>query len=102
MKQAGYTKRPRGRSSERQKKSQKLVSPKDGETKTCKNPNSAVEKYLALAQDAVSSGDSISAENYYQYADHYYRVSIEKRLQRSSERHIAQRKKPSPPLSPIQ
>ncbi len=33
-----------------------------------------MEKYLALAREANSSGDRISAENYYQHAEHYYRL----------------------------
>lgn len=32
------------------------------------------EKYLALAKDAASSGDSIMAENYLQHAEHYQRI----------------------------
>ncbi len=32
------------------------------------------EKYLQLARDAQSSGDPIAAENYYQHAEHYFRV----------------------------
>ncbi len=32
------------------------------------------EKYMQLARDAHSSGDSVAAEGYYQFADHYYRV----------------------------
>ncbi len=32
------------------------------------------DKYMALARDANSSGDRIAAENYYQHAEHYYRV----------------------------
>jgi hypothetical protein len=33
------------------------------------------EKYLTLAHDASSSGDWVSAEAYYQYAEHYHRIS---------------------------
>ncbi|VBB68963.1 hypothetical protein RIEGSTA812A_PEG_436 [invertebrate metagenome] len=33
-----------------------------------------MDKYLALARDASSSGDRVLAENYFQHADHYYRV----------------------------
>lgn len=33
-----------------------------------------LEKYLALARDAHSAGDRITAENYYQHAEHYFRV----------------------------
>ncbi len=32
------------------------------------------EKYLALARDASSAGDWISAEAFYQFAEHYYRI----------------------------
>ena len=34
----------------------------------------ALEKYINLAQDANSNGDSIVAENFYQYAEHYQRL----------------------------
>ncbi len=33
------------------------------------------EKYLTLARDALTSGDRIAAENYFQHAEHYYRLS---------------------------
>ena len=33
-----------------------------------------IEKYQALAQDALSAGDRIGAENFFQHAEHYYRV----------------------------
>src|SRR4051812_36662233 len=32
------------------------------------------EKYLQLARDAQSSGDTVAAESYFQYAEHYYRI----------------------------
>lgn len=32
------------------------------------------EKYLALAKDALSSGDRVLAENYLQHAEHYFRI----------------------------
>src|SRR5262245_52006116 len=32
------------------------------------------EKYGQLARDAQSSGDRVAAENYYQHAEHYYRI----------------------------
>lgn len=31
-------------------------------------------KYLALARDATSTGDRISAENLFQHAEHYFRI----------------------------
>ena len=38
------------------------------------NPAHIAEKYIQLARDAQTSGDPISAENYYQHAEHYYRL----------------------------
>ena len=32
------------------------------------------EKYLQLARDAGSAGDRVTAENYLQHAEHYYRI----------------------------
>ncbi len=32
------------------------------------------EKYLQLARDAQSAGDPVAAENYYQHAEHYFRL----------------------------
>jgi hypothetical protein len=36
--------------------------------------NHVADKYLQLARDAQSSGDPISAENYFQHAEHYFRL----------------------------
>ena len=33
-----------------------------------------LDKYQALARDAISAGEHINAEAYYQYAEHYYRL----------------------------
>jgi Domain of unknown function (DUF4167) len=32
------------------------------------------DKYAQLARDAQSNGDPVAAENYYQHAEHYYRI----------------------------
>jgi hypothetical protein len=32
------------------------------------------DRYLALAHAAASAGDAVEAENYYQHADHYFRL----------------------------
>src|SRR5450755_3071003 len=32
------------------------------------------EKYIQLARDSQSSGDPVAAENYYQHAEHYFRM----------------------------
>ena len=38
------------------------------------NARQVMEKYLALAREASSSGDRIAAEGYFQHAEHYYRL----------------------------
>jgi len=38
------------------------------------NAQQVVEKYLALARDASLADDRVAAENYFQHAEHYYRL----------------------------
>ena len=38
------------------------------------NAAHVAEKYMQLARDAQSSGDSVMAENYLQHAEHYFRI----------------------------
>ena len=33
------------------------------------------DKYLALARDASSAGDRVAAENFFQHAEHYFRIN---------------------------
>ena len=38
------------------------------------NAYQVFERYVALAREAVSAGDRVSAENFYQHAEHYFRI----------------------------
>jgi hypothetical protein len=38
-----------------------------------------LERYLALAREATASGDRIAAENFYQHAEHFFRVNNARR-----------------------
>ena len=38
------------------------------------NARRQYERYVALAQAAVLSGDAVEAQNYYQHAEHFLRV----------------------------
>ena len=38
------------------------------------NAHQVMERYLAMARDASSQGDRVAAENYYQHAEHYFRL----------------------------
>ena len=44
------------------------------------NASKLVEKYSNLAIEALSNGDKILSENYYQHAEHFIRVLSEKSL----------------------
>ncbi|VAW01855.1 hypothetical protein MNBD_ALPHA06-278, partial [hydrothermal vent metagenome] len=49
-----------------------------------------LEKYLQLANDATTSGDRVSAEYYYQYAEHYGRL-VQAQQREREEREEQQR-----------
>ena len=38
------------------------------------NASKLIEKYSSLAQEALSNGDKILSENYFQHADHFARI----------------------------
>ncbi len=38
------------------------------------NASNLVEKYTSLAREALSNGDKILSENYFQHADHFSRI----------------------------
>ncbi len=42
------------------------------------NASKLIEKYSNLAREALSSGDKILSENYYQHAEHFIRVLEER------------------------
>ena len=46
------------------------------------NASKLIEKYNNLAREALSAGDKILSENYFQHADHFTRVLSEKEVQR--------------------
>jgi hypothetical protein len=47
---------------------------KGPESKVRGNAQQLVEKYLQLSRDANNSGDRVTAENFSQHAEHYYRM----------------------------
>ena len=42
------------------------------------NAHRNYERYLVLAREAAQAGDPIEAENCYQHAEHYFRVTRER------------------------
>ena len=53
------------------------------------NASKLIEKYNNLAREALSTGDKILSENYFQHADHFTRIinekGIQKKIDNSSE-----------------
>jgi hypothetical protein len=43
------------------------------ELKSSQNAQRSYERYLALAHAEAQLGNTVGAENYYQYAEHYFR-----------------------------
>jgi hypothetical protein len=48
-----------------------------GNNRPRKNYAASREKYLAQARDALAAGDRVLAENYFQHAEHCYRMMVE-------------------------
>ncbi len=43
------------------------------------------EKYMSLARDALASGDLVTAESYFQYAEHYNRIVMAAQAQAQAQ-----------------
>ena len=48
------------------------------------NASKLIEKYNNLAREALSSGDKILSENYFQHGDHFTRILNEQDIQKKS------------------
>ena len=49
------------------------------------NASKLIEKYNNLAREALSSGDKILSENYFQHADHFTRILNEQEIYKKSK-----------------
>jgi hypothetical protein len=75
MKQGQGSKRTRGRSGGRRGSNRQQLFDSNGPSVRIRgNAFQVHEKYLGLARDAAGAGDRVSAENYYQHAEHYFRI----------------------------
>ncbi len=76
MRQAHNARRSRGRSNRKHNAPLKHQSFESNgpDVRIRGNAHQVYEKYLAMARDAHSTGDRISAEGYYQHAEHYFRI----------------------------
>ena len=70
----GQNKRMRGRNRKSHNPLTRVYESNGPEVKIRGTPNHVAEKYIQLARDAQASGDPVAAENYYQHAEHYFRL----------------------------
>ena len=52
------------------------------------NASKLIEKYTNLAREALSNGDKILSENYFQHADHFARISSQQTKKEESTDNI--------------
>lgn len=63
---SGHSKRPPSKSSRPR-----------GDTASTANAKRNYERYITLARNAASTSDAIEIENFYQHAEHYFRLMKE-------------------------
>ena len=52
------------------------------------NSSKLAEKYTTLAKEALSNGDKILSENYYQHADHFNRITNRQNLLKQEKKNF--------------
>lgn len=70
----GQNKRMRGRNRKSQNPLTRVYESNGPDVKIRGTASHIAEKYLQLARDAQASGDPVGAENYFQHAEHYFRL----------------------------
>jgi hypothetical protein len=84
---SGPGQRPRGRFNANRPFEQQPRGPQNNQTFDSNGPNIKIrgsahqifERYIALAREATASGDRVAAENFYQHAEHYFRIDNARR-----------------------
>jgi Domain of unknown function (DUF4167) len=98
---SGRDQRPRDRFNVDRPFNQLPRNPQNNQTLGSNGPNIKIrgnahqifERYLALAREAAASGDRIAAKNFYQHAEHYFRID-------NARRESNQRGTPPRPTTP--
>lgn len=70
----GQNKRMRGRNRKSHNPLTRVYESNGPDVKIRGTASHIAEKYVQLARDAQSSGDPVGAENYFQHAEHYFRL----------------------------
>ncbi len=74
MRQPQHRNRARTRSRRQPNPANKVYESNGPDVKVRGTPQQVADKYMQLGRDALSSGDAIKAENYFQHAEHYLRI----------------------------
>ena len=69
-------KRSRGRGRRQQNPVNRSYDSNGPDVRVRGTASQVYDKYQALARDAMSAGDRVTAENYLQHAEHYYRIVL--------------------------
>jgi uncharacterized protein DUF4167 len=70
----GQNKRMRGRNRKGQNPLTRVYESNGPDVKIRGTASHIADKYIQLARDAQASGDPVGAENYFQHAEHYFRL----------------------------
>jgi len=70
----GQNKRMRGRNRKGQNPLTRVYESNGPDVKIRGTASHVADKYIQLARDAQASGDPVGAENYFQHAEHYFRL----------------------------
>jgi Domain of unknown function (DUF4167) len=68
------TRRPKPERSPASRSQRWALNAPRAEQRGSRNARSNYDRYLALAQAELQAGDRVAAENYYQHAEHYFRL----------------------------
>ena len=105
MRQGQQNRRNRGRGRNNNRSSNPLSRNYESNGPEVKIKGSAAhiaEKYMTLARDALSSGNTVTAENYYQHAEHYNRIihAAQAKQEEHANAHPPKQQAPAKPARP--
>lgn len=83
MRQGQQNRRSRGRGRKQQNPLSRNYESNGPDVKIRGTASHVAEKYASLARDALAAGDMVTAENYFQHAEHYMRIILAAQAQSS-------------------
>ncbi len=98
MRQGQHKNRSRGRNQRRQggNPSNRVFESNGPDVKVRGTAQTVADKYLQLARDAVSAGDIVMSESYFQHAEHYMRIIAASQAQQQQQQQQRQQESAPP------